>query len=431
MAAAILLVLLVGRMLQQRAPDRQFFPPDPPMPVPNAADTFAEAARLSARHGRVDTILPANADVEKAPIADLRELVAGRRDALAVLRRGLGQPCRFRNIPVSKPADMIGQTDLARTLIAEGRIHESDRDWSAAARSYLDTFRFGSRYMDGNAYRSQGRLVSSSVPYSLFGALLEAYAVRALSRLLDRCDGRTADLIARTLQRDFPAMPTLAELIQAEVRTQEALVQRWGDGKSNATLMEDMIQSRVALTPKDLTPVRFTNRSAFMNQALDTVLVAYYRLNRRATMDAFEQFSADLTSDATGRTKGRLWADFYSGPAITSHIPPTKLIAMWVTPLYAGGWETGGSARDRLIVIKAALRAYAMRHRGAYPRSLAQLRLPHDIVADPYRNAPMVYAPPRRVHGRLKPYKLYSVGPNGKDDGGKSDYPADDILPGE
>lgn len=79
--------------------------------------------------------------------------------------------------------------------------------------------------------------------------------------------------------------------------------------------------------------------------------------------------------------------------------------------------DTVDLANDRLLSTALALRAYSLDHGGAYPATLGDLT-PHylrHVAIDPLGNgvSPLIY---RRTQ---KTYLLYSIGPDGKDDGGR------------
>jgi len=79
--------------------------------------------------------------------------------------------------------------------------------------------------------------------------------------------------------------------------------------------------------------------------------------------------------------------------------------------------DTADAAFDRLLTTSLALRAYSLDHGGAYPASLGGLcpkYLTH-VPIDPFGNgmAPLIY------RGVKSTYLLYSIGPDGKNDGGR------------
>jgi len=85
-------------------------------------------------------------------------------------------------------------------------------------------------------------------------------------------------------------------------------------------------------------------------------------------------------------------------------------------------------ARRRLLIAHLLLRVYYLRE-GSYPDSLHRLRL-EELVIDPFSSKQLVY---RREGER---YLLYSVGEDGKDDGGRRRQPGEhpvegDAVPGD
>ena len=87
--------------------------------------------------------------------------------------------------------------------------------------------------------------------------------------------------------------------------------------------------------------------------------------------------------------------------------------------------EEGEKTRAELLLTRVALGLAAYKaERRTYPARLDELApayLP-DVPTDPFTDAPFVYA--RTADG----YRLYSVGPNMKDDGGADHEPADDVA---
>src|SRR5258708_9181764 len=69
------------------------------------------------------------------------------------------------------------------------------------------------------------------------------------------------------------------------------------------------------------------------------------------------------------------------------------------------------NARNRITLCAVAIRRYKLTH-GKLPAKLEHLGLDGRMIADPYGEGPFVYCP------MGNDYLLYSIGPNGKDDGG-------------
>ena len=109
-----------------------------------------------------------------------------------------------------------------------------------------------------------------------------------------------------------------------------------------------------------------------------------------------------------------------------SHPPapemPGDLISPDLLPVYDGLWfcERAGFTENALLSVTLALRAFRLEH-GAYPKALQELTpfYLHSVPDDPFAlSGPLHY---RRTGTR---YVLYSIGPDGKDDGGKPIFDA-------
>lgn len=131
---------------------------------------------------------------------------------------------------------------------------------------------------------------------------------------------------------------------------------------------------------------------------------------------------------AARREAMRLWEEA-GAAAARQNILNVFLSANWpsiyLLPSLTHIMEESEKARAELQLARVALGLAAFKaDRGAYPATLADLSpayLP-DVPTDPFTDAPFVYA---RTEGG---YRLYSVGPNMKDDGGTDQVPADDVL---
>ena len=89
------------------------------------------------------------------------------------------------------------------------------------------------------------------------------------------------------------------------------------------------------------------------------------------------------------------------------------------------GWDRVQQAQDNLHLAFAL--AWYQRDHGRYPKKLDELapKYVRAIPGDVFSGKPLIYRP------NEKGYLLYSVGYNGKDDGGRSyddDPPGDDLV---
>jgi len=127
-AALILAVVCVSLLLFWLIP-----PPDPSvvLPHPNGYDDFQKA--IAAYQGPTP-------DVSKADLEELRTHVEGNREALQLVRVGLGRQCRvpvqytesYRDRVMQELAELKG---LALALKAEGKVAEEDNRLGEAVNS--------------------------------------------------------------------------------------------------------------------------------------------------------------------------------------------------------------------------------------------------------------------------------------------------------
>ncbi len=96
---------------------------------------------------------------------------------------------------------------------------------------------------------------------------------------------------------------------------------------------------------------------------------------------------------------------------------PNNPISQMLFPVFSNVRlrEAGANAQNALLLTLLALRAYKLDH-GAYPVSLFALA-PTYLKAVP--NDPFALSGPLRYKNQGSKFLLYSVGPDGKDDGGK------------
>jgi hypothetical protein len=348
-------VLLAGLIAWRWFVEEQYNPgrlPTVAMPQPNAFDSFVEAARSVAS----DT--QGTDGLKHMEVSEATEVVKANADPLQTFHSAIGKPCQY---PVGEHLPLnVDQINLAQLVVVEGRCAEAKRNWRRAALCYLDVFEFGTM-VEKNARIGNG----------LVGTLVVAMAERPLDSLLDRCDGPTVDYVAGRLTALTPKLASFAEMLRFE------------PAYERASLMQEVA---ISAGPVEASGLR-----------------AYFSLNRRQVFEAHDRYDNALIA-------------WYSGPYYQrGPLPPepTGLKRYFIgnLRLYRAADQdvTAKHAKTQLLVIKAALRSYRMRH-GDYPASLADLHLDPAILADPFRNAPMVYRRTPHPTGKTKPYVLYSVG---------------------
>ena len=320
--AAVLLSLLI--LLPPVATFCVLVPPEPPqtvLPDPNGYNDVLKAAKVLK-----GVTVP---DAETATVQQLQAFIARYRQVLDAARSGLDRQCI---VPVQYSSSYFeaglprvqGFLQLARALLAEGKLAELEGRPTDAVRSYLDLIRLGQTGTRGGF-----------VNHWLVGRTVESWGVEALIELRQTLTPKRCSELIGTLQ-------TL---------------------DSNWEPLEDVWQRH---------QVR-----------LDIALNWKWQLTRRLSMITGSKQDSRLYLQ---KTDIRLRAEF------------------------------------RLLISGLALRCYTVEN-GQPPERLADLVPDYlsELPKDPYSGKPLLY---RR---NAKGYVLYSVGSDGRDDGGQ---PGDNIEPG-
>jgi hypothetical protein len=158
----VAVVLLAGR-------------PSESLPNPNGYDDFVKAAGLLAYTNQLSV---------PTKKMDLRELVRSNRNALDLVRTGLGNQCRvpayFTNYYDQGWSSVLNQFEnLAAILEAEGRLAESEARTNDAITNYLEIVRFGQEC-------SRGGFMFNHIT----GLRIEGMGVTNLTRLGPALDAR-------------------------------------------------------------------------------------------------------------------------------------------------------------------------------------------------------------------------------------------------
>jgi hypothetical protein len=204
---AVVVVIAIYWHLANRLPS--YPAPQALLPHPNARDDYMAAGRLCRavhgsevlaatgaplqRNGR-----PVLAYDEEVSLSQLRASVTRSRPALARLRQGFGK--RFGTPPVlhmeQQFPELANYRELARALVAEGKLAEREGRMRDAARSYLDCLRLGADAPRG------GVLI-----HGLVGIAIHAIGLNAFQPGVNHLDGPTAAAAAHQmglLERDLP-----------------------------------------------------------------------------------------------------------------------------------------------------------------------------------------------------------------------------------
>lgn len=383
-----------------------------PLPRPNAFDWFNKAGNALVKPRLLgDALNISKPGVRKTNgstvrVLSLREKEALLRQnvpALSLLRRGLPlryqQPRTLANRARSKYYALC--RNLVRLLVLDAQIKAAHGDHAGAANSYLDALQLGIAVPRGGGSYA-----------FLSGIACESMAHRFLWPALKKLNARESRLVMRRLQilesRRAPLADAFEHDKQAMQRDLMALFRRpdWREslmnGYRNGLNMARFLSTMFGTPPPSTLDV-------WRDKAEDWRLQARLRLtSKRQVMNGYTQaMNAAIANCRRPYLMRRAVA-----PASPSIVDKTLFFPSLIEgPMFS---EARIRARNALLLGTLALRAYRL-ERGSYPPSLDALTptFLQRVPRDPFSAASFRY---RRTKNS---YTLYSIGPDGKDDGGK------------
>jgi len=272
--------------------------------------------------------------------------------------------------------------ELARQLGIEAQVLAARGDWNGAMQARLDGLRFGSDLPRG------GSLISA-----LTGATMEAIARKDADKIVPRLSAQQARAAAKRLGKLCQNRVSFAEVMQEEKWAGLTLLKTvFSDSNWREQLARDDMDGEERKT--------LSEKIQYFSLDGDTVVK-----NHTEVLD---------TQVANARLP-------YGAP----QKPPPKNLDIYTaqTSEYSGRFGFSfarNETANSLLLAALALRAFQAEH-GSYPATLTELAPSYlsRVPLDPFgRGAALKY---RRKNARE--YSLYSVGPDGKDDGGQSKTP--------
>jgi len=381
--------------------------PTPAMPIPNARDYYLKACDAFVpititMQERSITVKPSEIgdwndmpvishdSVAFSPLSpssirlsrnEIMTLARRNAPVFAMLRQGFHYEFRelpYRSFTTSIPYSKYRQ--IAYGLRFDALARRLNRDWDGAVNDGLDGIRLGEDIPHG------------SITKGIFRGL----EVQSISRVdiwqsVDHLNADQARAAIKRMIAIFAHHVPVAEVLQEdEWATQASLMEIFRKPNWRGEL------SKMAFAPETLIRVRI------QFECKRQVMQSYTRY-----MDAAIAY-AKLPYNAPKQIPARP-DDLFTWTMIPS-----------LRKLEFG--DTFNETQNNLLTVSFALRAYKVEH-GKYPASLKEL-VPsylHAIPADPFAaNGMLLY----KQNGNS--YILYSVGPDGKDDGGKAS--ADGVI---
>ena len=335
--------------------------------MPNGFEDYVAAGRMTKDDKRVVAVIDAKTR-PPVSLAERRHLLAENRPALARLHAGIRQAIfdpAIRSFN-DKPTYLAHDRHLARLLWLAADVREAGDDYGAAVNYRLNAMRMGDDIPRGGP-----------IIHGLVGLACDAIGrVWIWQRDLNHLSSAQCQAALRRLldidARSYPLTDTIRQ-------------EKWSVNGSMAALGPHE-SSRFSLNPSARRLGEEIGSSLLMvkyNDWMDVLIAAvekpYYAVRSLPP----------IPND---------WVSRYFGPDY-----PT-LRVKWVDR----------SAQHALLLTALALRAYRLDHH-VYPAALVDLTPAYLLAVprDPFHDGPLLY----RRHGAS--YVLYSVGPDGQDDGGR------------
>jgi hypothetical protein len=347
-----------------------FLPPPEPdvrvIPSPNGYDAAIDATYRFPNSPK-DSALAAP---EKADLAELRKLLAKDRLAIEALRNAVRQEWML-----PQPADVLSDypylmwlREGSRRLVAEARVARAEGRPGDAARRGLDSAELGAKVGRG------GPLL-----HNLVGSACTLAGIGQVERCLLSLSAKEARQAGHRLDRVLQQQPSEVEVFQEERRAalrslQETLGGRAPPGGS-ATGASSLGSRLPAFWPR---PWSYAEADRVLKAAVARAELPYRR--RRPLPESKDPVSRVLSSSRTGAAFVLVRRD----------------------------------AIERLVRVELAVHEYRLRH-GRCPPALGEVTAGLDArtTLDPFSGGLFVY----RCQG--DGWLLYSVGPDGKDNGGR------------
>lgn len=353
-------------------------PPAEKLPSPNAYDYYLAAGKMINRHDalkityavRLDkpikaSYTAAHPEYKVYSLAEKEALLSKNAGALRKLRDG------FRYEYVQPAERFIGMVDypssdkLVRLLALEAQVHSANGDLKGAVESYLDAIKLAGDLPRGGGLTSRA--------CSQYATNTSIYRFQE-SSLIDRLDAATAKAAAKRMEAI--AKNRVPFYVSVEVE------------KTNTIAIVTNMVKKPTLSYKLITMPSLRRYSSFLDRVITR-----------------EKFRYALRPPASPKPKLTTAIDLLSDIGMADGMPER--------PSYNCAKS---NTMESLLIVSLALRAYKLEHR-VYPRNLQDL-VPAYIKSVPQDEFAKSGTLSYRVNGSN--YILYSVGPDGKDDGGRA-----------
>jgi len=365
--------------------------PTPTMPSPNARDYYiaatdalVEGNKVDFANGRWNPATKLSGDQHPYSLADKEKLGAENAGAVKTLHTGFQYPYReppHRSFSATFP-HYAKIRALARLLSLQAQVDAGRGDTAGAMGASLDSVQMGETMPRG------GPLIGM-----LVGVACQAIGRRQAWEVADRLTAAQARAAAHRLEQIRAAHVPFADTLQEE---------EWGQQASLLELMRrrdwpgDMLTASQPDQQGEASTSSWIMATRFRLAGKRNIMANYTRYMDQSIADARQPYAAHLPDPPR----------------------PSDPINQMLLPMYAVVRlnEVKADTQNALPLTTLALRAYRLDH-GTDPPTLSALvpRYLQAVPADPFA----LSGPLRFKRTAAKPL-LYSVGPDGKDDGGRA-----------
>jgi len=365
--------------------------PTPILPNPNAFDVYIKASNAVTGDKQISDANSTKPTVAYT-LAQKEALVQQNINVIDTLHQGFAYP--YFNPPVRSFNTLLPYyakfRGMARLLSLQGKVRAAHGDWNGAVESDLDAIRLGKDVPHG----------SVMIGY-LVGVACEAIGRRPLWSTVDQLNGTQSRAAVTRLESIMAGNYSYVDTLQQEKYCGQAgLLELFDDPKARAAFFTD----------PDAKPGDEQATAASASTLSALFFLAYSKRRIMNNYTSWMNRSSELARKPYGL-----------------HLPPPALpndpYNSAVLPVFTDSRLKGveSDTQNGLLLLMLALHAFQLEH-GRYPAGLKELapvylkRLPDDPFA---AQGTFKY----RLDG--KSYVLYSIGPDGQDDGGK---PIDDVT---
>jgi len=379
-----------------------------PMPTVNARDYYIAAADTLLENNKIGYadrpwgpgIHPATPDQHFYSLAAKEKLVAENARALSLLHQGFQFP--YQDPPVRSLFIIFPQFQrmrhIAEFLSLDGQVKAAQGNWSGAVNTELDAVQMGENLPRGGGINAM-----------YLGSMCQSIGRRHAWEAVPHLSGPVAQAATRRLEAIRTAHVPLVDTVQEE---------KWGmqAGLRDAMAQPDWVNRFIMDANCGWTPTLTQNPQAWAGNITWATSIQLIGKGRILTRNAH------WMDEAIAQAR-QPYAAHPAMPPVPDDFVNQMLLSNYDN---ARRRESVTDTLNALLVTTLALQAYRQDHK-AYPPTLAALAPAYLKAVPP---DPFALSGPLRYKLAGAKYALYSVGPDGKDDGGKAIFDATQPAPG-